>query len=194
MIEIPIRAGATPIDDISGLKINIATNAELDAAEAGNIALAVTKYLSKKPSKKVAPFDVEWSLKLHKEMYGEVWDWAGVLRKTQPNIGVPAYQIRPDLHSLFQDLKVWSESGMDLLEQAVRLHHRAVYIHPFSNGNGRWSRMLADIWLKKNAMQPVMWPSNMVQESSVRDEYIAAVKNGDNGNLDPLMEMFRRYA
>ena len=40
---------------------------------------------------------------------------------------------------------------IDLSEQAVLLHHRAVQIHPFENGNGRWSRLLANIWLKKHA-------------------------------------------
>ena len=36
----------------------------------------------------------------------------------------------------------------DVLEQAVLIHHRAVQIHPFRNGNGRWSRMLSNIWLR----------------------------------------------
>jgi len=193
MIHIPTIIGATPIDDISGLKINITTNAELEAAEAENISKAVVKYLAKRPSSKTASFDVKWSLKLHKEMYGNVWNWAGELRQSQPNIGVPVYQVRTDLHNLLEDLIVWKKSGMDLIEQAARLHHRAVFIHPFQNGNGRWSRMLADIWLKQNGGQPIKWPSQIMKESPIRREYIDAVKKADNGTFNPLIEIFRAY-
>jgi hypothetical protein len=47
------------------------------------------------------------------------------------------------LHDLACDLAYWQKHWPDTLEQAVHLHHRAVQIHPFPNGNGRWSRLLA---------------------------------------------------
>ena len=50
--------------------------------------------------------------------------------------------------ALTEDLSCWDQSGMCSLEQATRLHHRAVWIHPFMNGNGRWARLLANIWLR----------------------------------------------
>ena len=34
---------------------------------------------------------------LHKRMYGNVWDWAGEIRKTNKNIGVDKWQIPTDL-------------------------------------------------------------------------------------------------
>jgi Fic family protein len=49
------------------------------------------------------------------------------------------------LQTLLEDLVFWEARGDALLEQSVRLHHRAVWIHPFLNGNGRWARMLANI-------------------------------------------------
>ena len=194
MINIPTITGATPIDDTSGLKLNISSHLELTRAEAENIAKAFVKYLAKKPTRKMAPFNVDWSLRLHREMYSNVWNWAGELRRTQPNIGVPVHQIRTDLHNLFEDLLIWKESEMDIIEQAVRLHHRAVFIHPFQNGNGRWSRMLADIWLKQNGSKPINWPSDMVQESPIRSEYIMAVKDADKGSYTRLLAIYKRYA
>jgi Fic-DOC domain mobile mystery protein B len=194
VVKFPTITGATPIDDTSGLKLDIHTYDELVIAEAQNIAEAVTKYLAKKPSKRTAPFNVEWSFKLHKEMYSDVWAWAGELRSSQPNVGVPIYNIRTELHNLFEDLKVWQQSKMPLIEQAARLHHRAVFIHPFTNGNGRWSRLLADIWLKQNRSQPIEWPSQMGQESPIRIEYIAAVKLADKGDYSKLMEIYARFS
>src|SRR5258708_11461143 len=139
----------TPID-LSFLKDkSITSGQQLNLREAQNISRAVLKYLAAKPTRASARFDFSWSLKLHGEMFGDVWEWAGDTRKADSNIGVPWPQINQGLFDLLNDLEYWEQhSTISLLEQAVNLHHRAVQIHPFENGNGRWSRMLANIWLK----------------------------------------------
>ncbi|MEI7668618.1 MAG: mobile mystery protein B [Pseudomonadota bacterium] len=185
--------GATPIHDASGLKIKITSLEQLYDAEAQNIAKAMLKYLAGKPSRRSASFDVSWSLKLHREMFYDVWKWAGQIRTSNLNMGVSVYQIQEELLKLFADLKCWQDTGMDLLEQAVRLHHRAVSIHPFVNGNGRWSRMLGNIWLKQNNNSPTLWPAEMNRESSIRLDYIKAVREADKGNITPLLEMHRKF-
>lgn len=83
---------------------------------------------------------------------------------------------------------------MDLIEQAVRLHHRAVQIHPFENGNGRWSRMLGDIWLKQHNGKIPIWPTDINRDSPIRDEYIAAVKLADKGDFMPLLNLYQKYS
>ncbi len=93
--------GETPIDDVSGLKIKgITTRRELNAFEAENIQRAVLKYLSRKPMRRSARFDFVWSLKLHREMFGNVWRWAGQTRKSDTSIGVPWGQVDAMLYSL----------------------------------------------------------------------------------------------
>jgi len=70
---------ATPLDDISGLKLpknKIYSLKEIYEKEAENIANATIKYLSISPSKKEAPFSYEWMSYLHEEMFSKVWDWA----------------------------------------------------------------------------------------------------------------------
>src|SRR5579859_7674546 len=125
--------GETPIDDISGLLIKgISTPRELSLHEAENIRKALVKYLGKRPSRRRAPFDYAWTLKLHREMFGEVWSWAGVPRTTDLNVGVPCHQVEASLYALLEDLRVWPDA---LPLQATMLHHRAVHIHPFMNGN-----------------------------------------------------------
>ena len=188
--------GESPIDDISGLKISgISTRKELNFFEANNITNAVLKYLASKPTRRSARFDFSWSLKLHREMFGEVWKWAGITRKSEKTIGVPWTQVDPMLYSLLEDLAHWErEPNMNLLEQAMLLHHRAVQIHPFENGNGRWSRLLANIWLKLHGHPLTEWPETRVGEkSTIRDEYLDAVRQADNGKYSLLRDLHRRF-
>jgi fido (protein-threonine AMPylation protein) len=163
--------GETPIDP-SGLRIvGITTRAELSVVEARSIRHAFVKYLAASPSLRTAPFDIAWCQKLHREMFGEVWEWAGKIRDRNINLGLPFAAIRENLAALVADLHGWSSLGMPLVEQAARLHYRAVLIHPFDNGNGRWSRMLANIWLKRNHHPMIAWPEQMIgAESEIRAE------------------------
>lgn len=187
--------GETPIDDLSGLKIKgISTRPELSAAEARNILRATIRYLAATPTQKQAPFDLAWVKKLHREMFGEVWDWAGSARTTQTNIGVAAHSIESELAILLDDLAVWCKSDMPVLEQSARLHHRAVLIHPFVNGNGRWARMLADIWLMQRGEKPIRWPADIDGNSPVREEYLDALRCADAHDLEPLLELYRRLS
>ena len=83
---------------------------------------------------------------------------------------------------------------MSLLEQAARLHYRAVWIHPFKNGNGRWARLLANIWLRLHGSPIVLWPDESIgQESIIRNEYIKALKFADQGDFGPLLALHNRH-
>jgi len=187
--------GETPIDDLSGLKVEGVTNREqLSAVEAKNILKATVRYLAAPPSKKVAPFDLAWAKKLHAEMFGDVWQWAGKSRTSGTNLGVEPYLIDTELAALFGDLEAWAESDMPLIEQAARLHHRAVWIHPFPNGNGRWARMLADIWLYRNGHPPIAWPAEINGSSPIREQYLNALKNADGHDLEALFELYGTLA
>jgi Fic-DOC domain mobile mystery protein B len=191
----PTIPGATPIDDTSGLKIpHITTLAELSVFEAENIAKAHLKYLAGSVTRKSAKFDYAWCLKLHREMFGDVWEWAGTLRTHNPNIWIPFAAIPESLAMLLADLESWSGFGHAMDEQSAWLHHRAVKIHPFKNGNGRWSRMLANVWLKLHKQPLVEWPENIIgTESEIRAAYIAAIKKADAGEYDDLIAIHRRY-
>lgn len=190
----PIR-GQTPLDDVSGLRIkSIRTTGQLNAAEAENIRKATIKYLASRPTLRSARFDVAWLMKLHTQMFGDVWNWAGTLRTGQTNIGSPPHAIETDLHNLIADLQEWKRSAMPLAEQAARLHHAAVRIHPFPNGNGRWSRMVANIWLKLNGAEPTEWPETTIgTASTIRDEYLEAVRAADRGDMSRLLALHEKF-
>jgi Fic-DOC domain mobile mystery protein B len=186
--------GATYNDDISGLLIDRSkqyTLQDIYVYEATNITKAILKYLSAKPDKKIAPFSFEWFLLLHKEMFGDVWDWAGKLRQVELSIGVRAYLVSTELKNLVDDLEYWHKNkSFDVIEIASRIHHRAVQIHPFKNGNGRWSRMLANIYLKQNGLSPTKWNENLLsKENPHRDDYIESLKKADNGDYRDLIKL-----
>lgn len=196
MLPSPRIPGQTPLDDLSGLRPkHIRTLAELNAAEAENIRKATIKYLAARPARRTARFDVPWMIKLHAEMFGEVWTWAGMLRTRETNLGSHPHQIQVDLHNLAADLQAWAASSMPLLEQAVRLHHASVRIHPFLNGNGRWSRTLANIWLKLRGSQPILWPETIIgTASTIRSEYLDAIRQADRADLSALLALHQRFA
>ncbi len=192
----PPIPGRTPLDDISGLKDkSIRTQAELYAREAENIRKALMKYLAAMPTARSAKFDVPWMRRLHREMLGELWEWAGEFRRSEMNLGSPPRGIETELRQLADDLKEWGRSGMPIAEQGVRLHHRAVSIHPFRDGNGRWARLLTNIWLKMHGAAPVIWPEATIGgESTIRNDYLAAMKSADRGDLGPLTRLHEEYS
>lgn len=77
----------------------------------------------------------------------------------------------------------------------MRIHFEAVRIHPFPNGNGRWSRLLGNIVLRQNDHPLVKWPEETigVEQSVARDKYLAAVKKADTGELTDLLGLHREY-
>jgi Fic-DOC domain mobile mystery protein B len=189
--------GETPLSDISGLKLRfISTVAALGEAEFANTGRAFAKYMATKPTRRRAPFTTKWMCTLHKEMFGDVWSWAGVPRKSVLNLGVPPHEVDVALRNLSDDIAVWTETNdFTLIHQATSIHHRAVQIHPFLNGNGRWSRLLGNIWLLRHWQAPVRWPEDgFVQSASpIRAEYIRCLKVADDGNIDPLVRLHQRF-
>lgn len=187
--------GETPIDPSYLLDKAIETREQLNIVEAKNILKAVVKYLGAKPSKKLAPFNLSWFLQLHKEMFSDVWEYAGETRQENLNIGINWQNVLTELHQLEESIVYWEENDtFQILERSVRIHFQAVHIHPFLNGNGRWSRLLGNIYLKQNDHPLVLWPDEVIgTESPIRNEYLDAVKKADTGRLDDLVELHRRH-
>ena len=87
----------------------------------------------------------------HREALGKVWKWAGENRKHQTNIGVEPHQISTRLKQLFDNVNYWIQNDTySKREIAIRMHHGIVTIHPFVDGNGRTSRLYADLFLLRN--------------------------------------------
>lgn len=180
---------STPLtaEEKDGLKLKwITLRSELNEAEARNIAEAQI-WLAMNKNKDV--LSDSFLRNLHKKMFGNVWKWAGKYRETERNIGVAPYQIPIKLMQLFDDVKFWiSNNTYSNHEIAVRLHHRLVQIHPFPNGNGRVSRLMADLASSQLEGKALYWGDvNLVNVSEIRTKYIAALRKADAGDYSDLL-------
>jgi Fic-DOC domain mobile mystery protein B len=141
--------GATPLteEDIRGLKLaSVTTQAELNEVEAQNILSGQEWALRSRTRSLSDMLSDEYLLRLHKEMFGDVWKWAGKFRERDTNIGVPSHLIRTNLRELYAEVRGWLEyRAYPPDEIAIRLKYRVVTIHSFPNGNGRHGRVLAHI-------------------------------------------------
>lgn len=188
--------GQTPLDEEEkdGLLIlTIATRGELDEFEQQNIEKAV-QWILGRTFKPELFFTEDFVRMLHKRMYADVWAWAGEFRKTNKNIGVDKWKIPSDLKYLLDDAKYWHENNTYTQDEiAVRFKHRIVSIHCFPNGNGRHSRLLADIIIEQIYKQPVFsWgAANLSDEGDARKSYLKAVKTADRGDYSLLLAFAR---
>lgn len=188
--------GQTPIDEEEkeGLLIpTIATRSELDEFEQQNIEEAM-QFVFGRSFKTESVFTEEFVKKLHERMYGNVWKWAGKFRKTNKNIGVDRWQIPVDIKALLDNAIFWIDNDTySHDEMAIRFKHRLVSIHCFPNGNGRHSRLFADLIIEKVFNEPVFtWGSvDLVHAGNARERYIMAIKLADAGNIIPLLEFAR---
>ena len=183
--------GQTPLDEdeINGLLIpTITTHYELDEFEQQNIEQAIL-WTIRRTFKQSQILSEAFVKKLHQQMYGEVWAWAGEFRKTEKNIGIEHWKIGTELKYLLDDANYWIENNTYLPDElAIRFKHRLVSIHCFPNGNGRHSRLMADILIEHVFKRPVFtWGAADLLQENLRKRYLEAVKTGDKGELIPLL-------
>ena len=195
-LELTYEDGQTPLseEEKNGLLLRIiTTHGELDEHEQLNIENAV-EWIIKTKFKKEQILTEEFIKTLHKKMLGDVWSWAGEFRKSEKNIGVKWIMIGIELKTLLDDTKYWIDNNTFSNEEiAIRFKHRLVNIHCFPNGNGRHSRIMADIIMESIlGNKPFSWnQSNMVKADQTRKNYISAIREGDNGNINPLIDFAR---
>jgi Fic-DOC domain mobile mystery protein B len=186
--------GATPLeyDEMEGLLLSHITNrSELDRWEMDNINKAY-QWADRLKHKNF--LNEDFICLLHKKMFGDVWKWAGKFRKSDKNIGISWFNIAPELKVLCDDATFWFDHKTYSPDEfAVRFHHRLVYIHPFSNGNGRHARLMADLILEKllNAA-PFTWGSAVLtKQGESRSTYIKALKSADDHDYELLLKFVR---
>ena len=184
--------GATPLDpdEKEGLRFkHITIRGELDQLEQANIVEGL-QWLKKQRHADI--LSEGFVRDLHKRLFGQVWKWAGVFRKTEKNIGVDPLQIAIQLRQLLDDTCYWIEhETYPPMQLAARFHHKLVLIHPFSNGNGRHARIMADAILTKVMGEPAIdWAGDYKSENmnERRDQYIAAQRAADRHDFTKLLE------
>jgi len=190
--------GATPLDpdEAAGLRLSwVATRGDLNAAEAQNITGAVTWVASRRLTTDQVLRD-GFLRELHQRMFGEVWNWAGIYRQTEKNIGVDPRDISVRVRSLVDDVPFWiadpTPSAWSTDEIGARFHHQLVFIHLFPNGNGRHGRLATDLLLLSLGVEPFSWGrGDLGDVGEVRARYISALRAADGAEFGPLLDFAR---
>lgn len=195
-IELMYEEGQTPLneEEKEGLLLkSITTNGELNEQEQLNIEKAIEWIIGLK-LKKDRILTEAFIKTLHKKMLGKVWRWAGEFRKSEKNIGAKWINNPVDLRTLLDDTNFWIENKTFSPDEiAIRFKHRLVSIHCFPNGNGRHSRIMADIIIESVFEETIFsWnQSNMIKANETRAEYINSIREADKGKIDSLIRFAR---
>ncbi len=194
----PEPSGATPLEpeDLEGLIPEfVATRADLNVVEFENITKALPWALQR--ARALQPEGVlayGFMMELHRRMFGDVWTWAGTPRRREINIGLAPQLIPSQSMQTLDDAKYWhTEKVFEPDDLAARIHCRLVSVHPFVNGNGRCTRLMADLYLTSVGASPFTWGGTSLDvDGSGRVEYIAAlVKAADTDDYADLMQFVR---
>jgi Fic-DOC domain mobile mystery protein B len=189
-----LPAGATPLDgeELEGLlPTHLVDRSQLNEWEQRNIESALL-WLSRQ--RRPSPVQEAWLRRLHREMFGKSWRWAGQYRTSDKSNGADWRQIRMQVPALLADIAYQVEHRVASVDEiAVRFHHRLVSIHPFPNGNGRHARLIADVLIEQLGAPRFSWggSSPLVEASALRRQYIAALQQADRGQLDDLLTFAR---
>ena len=189
---LPAGDGHTELseDDRVGLIPSyIATRGDLFAAEQRNIAVALLRRAPSVPDL----LDDGYLRGLHRDLFGQVWEWAGRYRRFETNIGIDPKQISVAVRMLVHDVFAWVDNETyEPDELAVRFHHRLVAIHPFPNGNGRHGRVAAEYLAMALGRQRFGWGIGLdVDTEELRAIYRRALQRADAGDIDELLTFAR---
>jgi len=133
---------------------------------------------------------VDFIKEVHRKMFSEVWDWAGTYRKSNKNIGVDKHQIHSQLLSLLDNCKYWIHNEIYSKDEvSIRFKFGIVKIHPFPNGNGRHSRLCADILISHVLKEPVFtWGGRDLSGlNENRKKYLEAIHKAEEEVFEPLI-------
>jgi len=197
-LEIEYIDGQTPLDEEEkeGLLIPfITTRSELDEVEQRNVEEAMLWLTQRRKRFTAAEILTEQFIcDLHKKMFSGIWRWAGTFRNSEKNIGVLSYLIGVRLRELLDDCTYWIDNDTYTSDEvAIRFKHRIVSIHCFANGNGRHSRLIADVIIDKIFEKEVFsWGGNrLIQAGEFRIRYLMALRKADQNEYEALKEFAR---
>jgi len=176
-------------------KLGLTSEEEINEVEVQLLEqLYVEVLITQQPDSRLSISDLKhW----HRLWLGNVYDWAGQERSVNMGKGgflfAPAAQI-PRLLAQFEKdcLHRWTPChGLhdeQLVEAIAITHVELILIHPFREGNGRLSRLLADVMMAQAGKEPLdysTWDAN-------KDAYISAIHQGMQSNYQPIQHLVQQ--
>ncbi len=190
--NLPAGAAELSPDDLMALIPDyITTREDLNEFEKENIQAALN-WVRRQRLTCDNVLTVDFCLNLHKRMFDKTWRWAGKFRTREVNIGnTPPHMISTQVKNSLDNVAYWVQNDtFHINEICLRLHREIVWIHPFSNGNGRHSRIFCDILRRALGKQNFTWGNhagNLASADAHRLEYITALREADRGDYRRLI-------
>ena len=185
--------GATPLspeDLLALIPSHITTQGQLNEWEFVNVDKG-ERWAFARRQENILTIDFMWNL--HKQMFGDTWKWAGKRRTSETIPGVAPEAIEVETKKLCENVKAQLEHKNWVIDEiAARFHHLLVKIHPFPNGNGRFSRTMTDLLLVHNDAEQFTWgEGDLTSDGDVRKRYISALRFADEKDYGPLFGFVR---
>jgi Fic-DOC domain mobile mystery protein B len=183
----PPEAPITP-EERAALVPSLSTRAQLDEIESLSIRRARVWAMRAQTLARADLLTEAFCCELHRRMFGGIWRRAGKYRDAG-FAGWEPGRIAEGMTLFLDDADGWLKfSTYPAREVAVRLHHRIAAIRPWTRGNGRHARLLADVILASQAEPPLTWGSRSADPASARLRYLEAMRAADGGDFAPLLE------
>ncbi|XP_066594417.1 protein adenylyltransferase Fic isoform X1 [Prorops nasuta] len=125
-------------------------------------------------------------LEIHRRVLGHVDPvQGGKFRRTQVYVGGHIPPGPGDIHYLMEEFALWLNSERAIRMHPVRYaalaHYKLVHIHPFSDGNGRTSRLLMNMILMQAGYPPV------IIHKQHRHKYYENLQIANSGDVRPFV-------
>ncbi|XP_075217558.1 FIC domain protein adenylyltransferase [Lycorma delicatula] len=147
---------------------------------------AALKYINATLINRLGDISVNDILEIHKRVMGFVDPVeSGVFRRTQVYVGghIPPGPL--NIPPLMEQFASWLNSEaaqrMHPVQYAALAHYKLVHIHPFTDGNGRTSRLLMNMILMQAGFPPVI----ILKQD--RQRYYRVLEIANEGDVRPFM-------
>jgi cell filamentation protein len=133
---------------------------------------------------------------MHKKWLGPVYEWAGKYRQVTMSKGGFTFalpRVIPQLMADFEknELSRYTPCNFKSQEEQAQalaiVHTELLLIHPFREGNGRLSRLLATLMALQAGLPPLDFSGF---EGKKKEEYFAAVRQGMGRDYRPMEKFF----
>lgn len=187
----PLQDGCYENSNVLINKFDIRDEKELEMMERN-----LTSYLMAQATIEIPFEDVnfEFYKNLHKYVFGEIYDWAGTIRKVDMSKSgtkfCPANEIEKRGKNIFDRLETQNYlkgfKGEEFINEFVNLYCELNYLHPFREGNGRIQRQFL-LMLLNNMGKHIDF------KDIDRDLLMIATIKSVKGDLFMLKDIFREH-